>query len=131
MGNSPAEAYSAPLAYRFAGYRLETDGTLLRGETPLHIPSDELAILRLLLVRAGEIVTPLELKRALWGETRAAGKSVLPDAAHARGNRDTAKAGAALESTGSDATDIIGDCQAVSTVHVGQARAILERIVSD
>ena len=76
MGNSPASADSAPLAYRFAGYRLETDGTLLRGETPLHLPSDELAVLRLLLARAGETVTSLELKRALWGETRAVGKSV-------------------------------------------------------
>ena len=69
MGSSlAAAADSAPCAYRFAGFRLEPDGTLLRGETPLYLPPRELALLRLLLARAGDIVTPLELKRALWDE---------------------------------------------------------------
>ena len=69
MGSSlAAVANSAPLAYRFAGFRLQPDGTLLRGETPLYLPPRELALLRLLLARAGDIVTPLELKRALWDE---------------------------------------------------------------
>jgi len=71
-----AAAGSAPHAYRFAGFQLETDGTLLRGETPLHLPPEELAVLRLLLARAGEIVTPLELKRTLWGGMNVASDSV-------------------------------------------------------
>jgi DNA-binding winged helix-turn-helix (wHTH) protein/tetratricopeptide (TPR) repeat protein len=72
----PTAAGSAPFAYRFAGFRLKADGTLLRGETPLNLPPKELALLRLLLARAGEIVLPLELKRALWGDTPAASDSV-------------------------------------------------------
>ena len=35
------------------------------------VSAEELAVLRLLLARAGEIVSPLELKRAVWGEERA------------------------------------------------------------
>ncbi len=71
-----AAADLAPCAYRFAGFRLEADGTLLRGETPVHLPTEELAVLRLLLARAGEIVTPLELKRNLWGGMHVASDSV-------------------------------------------------------
>ncbi len=76
MGSSLAATDLAPYAYRFAGFRLETDGTLLRDGTPLHLQPDELAVLRLLLARAGEIVAPLELKRALWGETHRPGNEV-------------------------------------------------------
>jgi DNA-binding winged helix-turn-helix (wHTH) protein/tetratricopeptide (TPR) repeat protein len=68
MRRSLAAAGSAPFAYRFAGFRLRPDGTLLRGETPLYLPPREVALLRLLLARAGDIVSPLELKRALWDE---------------------------------------------------------------
>lgn len=71
-----AAAGSAPRAYWFAGFRLEADGTLLRGGTPVHLPPQELAVLRLLLARAGEIVTPLELKRTVWGEMHVASDSV-------------------------------------------------------
>jgi len=35
--------------FSFAGFHLETDGTLLRGKTPVHLPPKELAALRLLL----------------------------------------------------------------------------------
>ncbi|MGD0157200.1 MAG: winged helix-turn-helix domain-containing protein [Terracidiphilus sp.] len=63
---SAAPADGRPLRYWFAGLRLEADGTLLRGETPLKLPQEEAAVLRLLLNRAGEIVSPLELKRAVW-----------------------------------------------------------------
>jgi tetratricopeptide (TPR) repeat protein/TolB-like protein len=56
---------------------LETDGTLLRGDTVLDLAAEELAVLRLLLVRGGEIVSPLELKRAVWGEENASSEIVL------------------------------------------------------
>ncbi|MGB8028351.1 MAG: winged helix-turn-helix domain-containing protein [Terracidiphilus sp.] len=74
--SSPAPAHSKPLRYWFSGFSLETDGTLLRGETTLPIPTEEAAVLRLLLERAGEIVSPAELKRAVWGEEHASGDVV-------------------------------------------------------
>ena len=60
----------------FAGFRLEADGTLLRGETPVHLPPKELAALRLLLANAGRIVTPLQLRQALWGDVHVTADSV-------------------------------------------------------
>jgi DNA-binding winged helix-turn-helix (wHTH) protein/tetratricopeptide (TPR) repeat protein len=52
----------------FGGYRLADDGTLLRGETPVHLPPKELAALQLLVANAGRIVTPQQLRQALWGD---------------------------------------------------------------
>ena len=72
----PAPADAPPLRYWFAGLKLEADGTLLRGKTPVDLPTEEAAVLRLLLMRAGEIVRPIELKRAVWGEEHASGAVV-------------------------------------------------------
>jgi DNA-binding winged helix-turn-helix (wHTH) protein/tetratricopeptide (TPR) repeat protein len=63
-------------ALAFAGFRLEADGSLLRGDTPLHLPPRELAALRMLLANAGQIVTPLQLKQALWGDVHVTADSV-------------------------------------------------------
>ena len=71
---SPAPADVPLLRYWFAGLRLEADGTLLRGETALPLTEVEAAVLRLLLSRAGKIVSPAELKRAVWGEEHASGE---------------------------------------------------------
>ena len=71
--SSPAPAGAQPLRYCFAGFSLEADGTFLRGETALELAAEELAILRLLLERAGEIVSTLELKRAVCGEEHVSG----------------------------------------------------------
>jgi DNA-binding winged helix-turn-helix (wHTH) protein len=60
----------------FAGFRLEADGSLHRGETLLHLPPRELAALQLLLANAGQIVTPLQLKQALWGNVHVTAESV-------------------------------------------------------
>ncbi len=60
----------------FAGFRLEADGTLFRGETLLHLPPRELSALQLLLANAGQIVTPLQLKQALWGDVHVTADSV-------------------------------------------------------
>jgi len=76
MNGFLTRAGSPPRGYRFAGFRLEPEGTLLRGETPIELPSDELAALRLLLDRAGEVVSPMELRRALWGDEQVAEDSV-------------------------------------------------------
>ena len=49
---------------------------MLRGETPVHLPPKELAALRLLLANAGRIVTPVELRQALWGDVHVTADSV-------------------------------------------------------
>ena len=60
----------------FGSFRLEADGTLWRGEAVVHLPPKELAALRLLLESAGQIVSPLQLKRALWGDVHVTTDSV-------------------------------------------------------
>jgi DNA-binding winged helix-turn-helix (wHTH) protein/tetratricopeptide (TPR) repeat protein len=63
--------------YLFAGFRLKPDGTLLRGETQIHLAPRELGALQLLIASGGRIVTPHELQEALWGDTHVTGESVL------------------------------------------------------
>ena len=60
----------------FGGFRLETDGTLWRGDAVVHLPPKELAALRLLLENAGQVVSPIHLKQALWGDVHVTGDSV-------------------------------------------------------
>jgi DNA-binding winged helix-turn-helix (wHTH) protein/tetratricopeptide (TPR) repeat protein len=60
----------------FAGFRLEADGTLRRGEAVVHLPPKELAALRLLIARAGQVVSPLQLKNELWGDVHVSADSV-------------------------------------------------------
>ena len=62
--------------YSFAGFRLGTDGTFRRGESVVHLPTKELAALRLLLANAGQIVSPLQLKQELWGDVHVTADSV-------------------------------------------------------
>jgi DNA-binding winged helix-turn-helix (wHTH) protein/tetratricopeptide (TPR) repeat protein len=65
-----------PQACSFAGLRLEADGTLWRGEAVVHLPPKELAALRLLLAHAGQVVSPVQLKQALWGDVHVTAESV-------------------------------------------------------
>ena len=65
-----------PEAYCFTDFRLEGDGTLRRGDAVVHLPPKELAALRLLLANAGQIVSPLQLKHALWGEVHVTADSL-------------------------------------------------------
>ena len=62
--------------FSFAGFRLEPDGALFRGQTPVHLPPKELAALRLLLAHAGQIVTHMQFRQALWGEVHVTADSV-------------------------------------------------------
>ena len=62
--------------FSFGVFRLEADGTLFHGNTPVHLPPRELAALQFLLARAGQIVTPLQLKQALWGDVHVTADSV-------------------------------------------------------
>lgn len=61
---------------RFAAFRLEADGSLFRGSSLIHLPPKELAALRLLLAKAGQVVTAAELMQALWGEVNVTAESV-------------------------------------------------------
>lgn len=57
-------------ACEFGVYRLEADGRLFRGQTPIPLPPSELIALRMLLDHAGQIVTPVQLRRAIWGDRK-------------------------------------------------------------
>ena len=61
------DAQPGSSGFSFGKFRLEPDGLLYRGETPIHLPPQELAALRLLLAHAGQIVTAQQLRQALWG----------------------------------------------------------------
>lgn len=75
QGKSSAPGTHEP-GYWFGSLRLESDGTLLRGNTAIHLPPKELEALRLLLAHAGETVSPLQLKKALWGDVHVTADSV-------------------------------------------------------
>ncbi len=72
----PASSGSRQASCRFGEFRLEADGSLLRGETPVSLNASELAALRLLVAHRGQVVTPLELQQALWGDEAVAADSV-------------------------------------------------------
>jgi DNA-binding winged helix-turn-helix (wHTH) protein len=72
---NPAAGSGDP-ALSFAGFRLEADGSLFHGESLIHLPPRELAALRLLLANVGQIVSPLQLKNALWGDVHVTADSV-------------------------------------------------------
>ena len=65
------------LACSFEGFRLEADGTLWRGAAVVHLPPKELAALRLLLANAGQVISPSQLKQALWSDVHVTADSVL------------------------------------------------------
>src|SRR5580658_10892054 len=70
---SPGTLSAATAGYSFAGFRLEPDGTLLRGKTVVHLPPKELAALELLLSHAGQVVTTQQLRTELWGDAHVTG----------------------------------------------------------
>lgn len=73
---SPPIADTGARDYLFGPFRLSADGTLLRGSIPVHLPPKELAALRLLLEHSGKIVTPLQLRAALWGDVHVTADSI-------------------------------------------------------
>ncbi len=60
----------------FAGFRLEPDGSLFRDEKPVHLAPKELEALWLLVGNAGRIVTPQQMREALWGGVHVSADSV-------------------------------------------------------
>jgi DNA-binding winged helix-turn-helix (wHTH) protein/tetratricopeptide (TPR) repeat protein len=62
--------------FAFGNFKLRSDGTFFRGDEEIHLPPKELAALRVLLAHAGQIVTPAQLKQALWGDVHVTWDSV-------------------------------------------------------
>ncbi len=71
-----APGLSETSGFVFAGFRLEADGTLLRGDRAIHLPPRELAALRFLVAHPARVVTAQELKQALWGDVHVTADSV-------------------------------------------------------
>ena len=63
-------------AFTFGNFHLDPDGTLSRGDEIIHLPPKELAALKVLLAQAGQIVTPQQLKKALWADVHVTDDSV-------------------------------------------------------
>jgi DNA-binding winged helix-turn-helix (wHTH) protein/predicted Zn-dependent protease len=77
MNQRLSEVLGSPAPeFIFAGFRLEPDGTLLRGETQIHLPPKELSALKVLIANAGRVVPSSELQRALWGDVHVTSDSV-------------------------------------------------------
>jgi DNA-binding winged helix-turn-helix (wHTH) protein/tetratricopeptide (TPR) repeat protein len=62
--------------FSFGNFSLESDGTFRRGDSQIHLPPKELAALRYLVAHAGQVVTPSQLKQALWGDVHVTSDSV-------------------------------------------------------
>jgi TolB-like protein len=73
-------------AYEFGVYRLDADGGLFREQTTIPLPRSELIALRVLLAHAGQLVTPAQLRRVIWGDGQksAGGLSACMASLHAR-----------------------------------------------
>ena len=76
QGSAPSTPETSGREYSFGNLRLQADGTLTRGDEIIHLPPKELAALKLLLARAGQIVTHQQLKQALWGNVHVTDDSV-------------------------------------------------------
>ncbi len=63
-----ARSESPEVEFAFGNFKLRVDGTFFSGDEEIHLPPKELAALRVLLAHAGQIVTPAQLKQALWGD---------------------------------------------------------------
>ena len=73
---SSASTFCSARNFTFGNFRLEADGTLLRGDAVLHLSPKELAALQLLLEHHDQIVTYKQLKHALWGDVHVTDDSI-------------------------------------------------------
>ena len=62
--------------YLFGAFHLRPDGSLQRNGSPVHLPPKELTALRLLLTNAGDIVSPAQLRSAIWGTVHVSADSL-------------------------------------------------------
>src|SRR5579871_4032458 len=70
------QATASEPEFSFGSFRLWSDGTLFLNETQIHLPPKELGALRFLLTHEGQVVTPAQLKQALWGDVHVTSDSV-------------------------------------------------------
>ncbi len=73
---TPASSRPSRTEFSFGCFRLDCEGRLFRGEVPVELPPSELAALRLLVAHRGQIVSPAQLRKALWGDARVGASSV-------------------------------------------------------
>jgi transcriptional regulator HilA, main transcriptional regulator of SPI1 len=64
------------LQYSFGLFCLRPDGTLLREMAQVHLPPKELAILRLLVSNAGQIIPADQLRLSAWGSVHVSADSL-------------------------------------------------------
>jgi DNA-binding winged helix-turn-helix (wHTH) protein len=69
--------------YTFGKFRLEQDGTLLRGQKRVQLTGNELAALRLLLQQRGKLVTNADLNQVVAGSMHGKTENVVEIAAEA------------------------------------------------
>jgi DNA-binding winged helix-turn-helix (wHTH) protein len=74
--NPAVDSVEAETCYRFGSFELRPDGTLFRDDTIIALAPKELAALRFLLARPQQIVTVMELRRAVWGGVHVSTESV-------------------------------------------------------
>jgi len=75
----------------FSPFSLLPDGTLLCGGESIPIPPKELAVLRLLVTNAGQIVTHQQLQQAVWGNTHVSQDSLPRCISSLRGRLNSGK----------------------------------------
>jgi DNA-binding winged helix-turn-helix (wHTH) protein/tetratricopeptide (TPR) repeat protein len=83
-------ASSDGLQYKFGPFCLRPDGTLYRSLAAVPLPPKELAILRVLLSNAGQIVPSQELKRSAWGDVHVSAASLPRCVSSLRARLDSA-----------------------------------------
>jgi TolB-like protein len=77
MNRNSKDVLGSPDAgFSFGRFRLEADGTLWLDEAIVHLTPKELSALRVLAANAGRIVSPLQLKHALWGDVHVSADSL-------------------------------------------------------
>ena len=64
------------MQFNFGSFCLKPDGTLLHDSVPVPLPPKELAILRILLCSAGQIVPLPQLQRAAWSNVHVSSESL-------------------------------------------------------
>lgn len=66
----------APAEIAFGEFHIDRDGFLWQDGTMVHLPPKELAALRLLVARAGHVVSFEQLREELWGATHVTADSI-------------------------------------------------------
>jgi DNA-binding winged helix-turn-helix (wHTH) protein/tetratricopeptide (TPR) repeat protein len=91
LPNSLLSSQHSETLLRFSLFSLLPDGTLLCGGDPIQIPPKELAVLRLLVANAGQIVAHQQLQEAGWGNVHVSQDSLPKCISSLRGRLNSEK----------------------------------------